>query len=140
MVDHRETEHADREWAEASIRRRGTPARTPIGAAPPARHPARDSARAPRAAGLENDVDQRLVERVQGRDEAALGELYDRWSDRVYAIALHLVGNRDRAEEVVERAFSQVWAEAGRYHTAWGSVEAWIILIARTHARAGRAR
>lgn len=85
-------------------------------------------------------MDQRLVERVQGRDEAALGELYDRWSHRVYAVALHLVGDRPGAEEVVEKAFSQVWAQADRYHTGWGSVEAWIILIARGHARAGAAR
>jgi len=80
------------------------------------------------------------MERVQGRDQAALGELYDRWSDRVYAVALHLAGDRDGAEEVVERAFSQIWAQADRYHTGWGSVEAWIILIARRHARAGLAR
>ncbi|HEX8319129.1 RNA polymerase sigma factor [Longimicrobium sp.] len=85
-------------------------------------------------------MDLRLVERVQGRDEAALGELYDRWSDRVYAVALHLVGDRHHAEEVVEKAFSQVWTQADRYHTGWGSVEAWIILIARSHARAGLAR
>jgi len=133
MMD-RETEQADAEWAEASIRRRGTPARTPI-AAPPARHPARDTARAPVAAVSEKDMDQRLVERVQRRDEAALGELYDRWSSRVYAVALHLVGDRDGAEEVVENAFSQVWAQADRYHDSWGSVEAWIILIVRSRAR-----
>jgi RNA polymerase sigma-70 factor (ECF subfamily) len=111
-----------------------------MGAARPPRHSARETALASGAAVSENDMDQRLVERVQGRDEAALGELYDRWSDRVYAVALHLVGDRDGAEEVVEKAFSQVWTEAGRYHTASGSVETWIILIARSHARAGSAR
>jgi RNA polymerase sigma-70 factor (ECF subfamily) len=111
-----------------------------MGTASPARHPARDTARAPIADVAETDVDLRLVERVQGRDEAALGELYDRWSDRVYAVALHLVGERRRAEEVVEKAFAQVWAEAGRYHAGWGSVEAWVILIARRHARGGFAR
>ena len=140
MVDHREAEPADAEWAEASIRRHGTPARTPMGAAHPARHPARDAARAARAAVSDTDVDLRLMERVQGRDEAALGALYDRWSDRVYAVALQLVGDRHHAEEVVEKAFTQVWIEANRYHTGWGSVEAWIILIARGHARAGLAR
>jgi RNA polymerase sigma-70 factor (ECF subfamily) len=106
-----------------------------MGAGPPARQAARDTARSPLAVVAETDVDLRLVKRVQGRDEGALGELYDRWSDRVYAVALHLVGDRHHAEEVVEKAFSQVWAQAGRYHTAWGSVEAWIILIARRHAR-----
>jgi RNA polymerase sigma-70 factor (ECF subfamily) len=110
-----------------------------MGAAQPARHSARETAPAPRAVP-ENDMDQRLVERVQGRDQAALGELYDRWSDRVYAVALHLVGDTHDAEAVVEKAFSQVWAEAGRYHAAWGSVEAWIILIARRHARAAFSR
>jgi RNA polymerase sigma-70 factor (ECF subfamily) len=111
-----------------------------MGAARAPRHSARETALASGAAVSENDMDQRLVERVQGRDEAALGELYDRWSDRVYAVALHLAGDRQRAEEVVEKAFSQVWTEAGRYHTASGSVETWIILIARSHARAGSAR
>jgi RNA polymerase sigma-70 factor (ECF subfamily) len=111
-----------------------------MGAGQPTRHPARDAARAPIAAVVETDVDLRLVERVQGRDGAALGELYDRWSDRVYAVAFHQVGDRHRAEEVVEKAFAQVWADAGRYHAAWGSVEAWIILIARGHARSGFAR
>jgi RNA polymerase sigma-70 factor (ECF subfamily) len=107
-----------------------------MSAAQPLRQSARETAPASLAAAG-TDVDLRLVERVQGRDEAALGELYDRWSDRVYAVALHLVGDRDRAEDVVEKAFSQVWIEANRYHSGCGSVEAWIILIARGHARAG---
>jgi RNA polymerase sigma-70 factor (ECF subfamily) len=102
--------------------------------AQPPRQPQNDRPRALHAVVSQNDVDLRLVERIQRHDEAALGELYDRWSDRVYAVAFHLVGNRDDAEEVVEKAFSQIWAEADRYHDGRGSVEAWIILIARSRA------
>ena len=103
--------------------------------AQPPRKPASESpARPLHLVASEGDEDLRLVERIRQRDEAALGALYDRWSDRVYAVAFHLVGNRDDAEEVVEKSFSQVWAEADRYHGGRGSVEAWIILIARSRA------
>lgn len=103
--------------------------------AQPPRTPASESPGRPlHLVASEGDEDLRLVERIRQRDEAALGALYDRWSERVYAVAFHLVGNRDDAEEVVEKAFSQVWAEADRYHGGRGSVEAWIILIARSRA------
>ena len=78
--------------------------------------------------------DLRLLQRIRMRDEAALGDLYDRWADRVFAVALHLLGSRDDAEEVVEKVFTQVWAEADRYHDGRGSMEAWIILIARSRS------
>jgi RNA polymerase sigma-70 factor (ECF subfamily) len=101
----------------------------------PPRSPASESpARRLHLVASESDQDLRLVERIRERDQAALGALYDRWSERVYAVAFHLVGNRDDAEEVVEKSFSQVWAEADRYHVGRGSVEAWIILIARSRA------
>lgn len=78
--------------------------------------------------------DLRLLERIRMHDEVALGELYDRWANRVFAVALHLLGSQDDAEEVVEKVFTQVWSEADRYHDGRGSVEAWIILIARSRS------
>lgn len=88
----------------------------------------------PRPAPSANDEDVRLVERIRSRDQAALGSLYDGWAQRVYAVALHLLGSAPDAEEVVEKVFSQVWAEADRYHAGRGSVEAWIVLMARSRA------
>jgi RNA polymerase sigma-70 factor (ECF subfamily) len=82
--------------------------------------------------GTQDDADLVLVARIKSGDERALGALYDRWVDKVYSVASHLVADADGAEEVVEQTFSQVWRDAHRYDRSRGSVGAWIIVIART--------
>jgi len=80
------------------------------------------------------ETDRLLVGRVVLGDETALATLYDRWVDRVYSIAAHVMGASDQADDVVEKTFSQVWKDAGRYNAERGSVAAWIVTIARSHA------
>jgi RNA polymerase sigma-70 factor (ECF subfamily) len=100
--------------------------------------------RPPHAAGdpvcgaAEQETDAVLIGRVQCGDERALGSLYDRWADRVYSIALHLLGDPDEAEEVVERTFSKVWQDARQFDATRGNVEAWIVVISRSHALSRR--
>ena len=92
----------------------------------------------PACGAAEQDTDAVLIGRVQCGDERALGSLYDRWADRVYSIALHLLGDPDEAEEVVERTFSKVWQDARQFDPARGNLEAWIVVIARSHALSRR--
>jgi RNA polymerase sigma-70 factor (ECF subfamily) len=80
------------------------------------------------------ETDRLLVGRVVLGDETALAALYDRWVDRVYSIAAHVLGASDQADDVVEKTFSQIWKDAGRYNAERGSVAAWIVTIARSHA------
>jgi len=80
------------------------------------------------------ETDRLLVGRVVLGDETALATLYDRWVDRVYSIAAHVMGASDQADDVVEKTFSQIWKDAGRYNAERGSVAAWIVTIARSHA------
>jgi RNA polymerase sigma-70 factor (ECF subfamily) len=80
------------------------------------------------------ETDRLLVGRVVLGDETALAALYDRWVDRVYSIAAHVMGASDAADDVVEKVFSQIWKDAGRYNAERGSVAAWIVTIARSHA------
>ena len=80
------------------------------------------------------ETDRLLVGRVVLCDEIALATLYDRWVDRVYSIAAHVLGSSDQADDVVERTFSQIWKDAARYNAERGSVAAWIVTIARSHA------
>jgi RNA polymerase sigma-70 factor (ECF subfamily) len=82
----------------------------------------------------ETETDTLLIGRIQCGDESALGRLYDRWVDRVYSVAAHVLGTTDDADDVVERTFSQIWKDAGRYDPERGSAGAWIVTIARSHA------
>ncbi|HEX8674995.1 MAG TPA: sigma-70 family RNA polymerase sigma factor [Longimicrobium sp.] len=80
------------------------------------------------------ETDRLLVGRVVRGDEIALAALYDRWADRVYSIAAHVMGASDGADDVVARTFTQIWKDAARYDVERGSVAAWIVIIARSHA------
>ncbi len=79
-------------------------------------------------------VDGRLVARMRDRDEAALGELYDRWSGRVRAIALRIVREAAEAEDVVEDVFWQAWRQADRFDASRGGVGTWLVTLARSRS------
>jgi RNA polymerase sigma-70 factor (ECF subfamily) len=67
-------------------------------------------------------------------DEAALGALYDLWSERVHTLALWILKDADEAEDVVEETFWQVWRTADRYQGQRSAGSTWIMMIARSRA------
>jgi RNA polymerase sigma-70 factor (ECF subfamily) len=60
--------------------------------------------------------------------------LYDRWHGVVSALADRILGDADEADDVVEETFWQVWRNAGRYDGSRGSVQTWLLTIARTRS------
>jgi RNA polymerase sigma-70 factor (ECF subfamily) len=71
--------------------------------------------------------DEELYE-AMGRDErAALGELYDRHARVVYAVAVHVIGERQRAEDLIHDLFLDL-ARAARRGCAIGHVLRWLVL------------
>ena len=82
-----------------------------------------------------------LIDRVaasggrSGSDgEAALRELYDLTSSRLYGVALRVVTNREWAEDVLQEAFLNIWRIAGNYHEALSPPLAWMGVIVRSRA------
>ena len=78
--------------------------------------------------------DATLLHRMAEGDEQALGAFYDRWQPLVHAVVLRIVRQRDDVEDVVEAAFWQAWRQAGRYERSRGSVQTWLLTIARSRA------
>lgn len=72
------------------------------------------------------DVD--LVQRIAGRDESALRELYAAYGQRLYAYALRLTDDPALAEDVVQDALVVVWNLAGSYRGE-GRLLAWLMGI-----------
>jgi RNA polymerase sigma-70 factor (ECF subfamily) len=79
-------------------------------------------------------VDVDLVARMQSGDERALGAFYDRWFPVVHAVVSRMLKSSDDVEDVVEDTFWQVWRQAGRFAGERGSVQTWVLTIARSRA------
>jgi RNA polymerase sigma-70 factor (ECF subfamily) len=102
------------------------------GNAEPGRKPL-DTTPAP-AAEHTLDIDIRLITRMRMGDEAALGAFYDRWFSIVHAIVARMVRAPDEVEDVVEEIFWQVWRQADRFSPDRGSVQTWLLTVARSRA------
>jgi RNA polymerase sigma-70 factor (ECF subfamily) len=75
--------------------------------------------------------DAALVRLVAAGSESALGDLYDRYGDAVYAAASRLTSDRQVAEEVVQETFLALWNRAELFDPKLGSLAAWLHTIAR---------
>jgi RNA polymerase sigma-70 factor (ECF subfamily) len=80
------------------------------------------------------EEERELLRRVAAGDQAALGELYDRFSGLLLALARRVLGNDQDAEEVLQEVFLQVWNQARRYDPSRSSVSTWLVLITRSRA------
>jgi RNA polymerase sigma-70 factor (ECF subfamily) len=89
-------------------------------------------------------TDEELIERIQRGEQAGLTALYDRHRSLAYALALRVVRDPQRAEDVVQDAFLSVWRKAASYALGRGSVRTWLSSIVRNRAidvvRASRER
>ena len=73
-----------------------------------------------------------LIHRIgEGARGDAVGELYDRYARRIFALGLSALGDRGLAEEVVQETFVRIWRAAGRYDPKRGAPASWIFTIAR---------
>jgi RNA polymerase sigma-70 factor (ECF subfamily) len=79
-------------------------------------------------------TDLELVQAIAGQDDASLAELYDRYRTLCYALALRVVRDQQRAEDVVQDAFLAVWRRAGSYTPGRGSVRTWLTSVVRNRA------
>ncbi len=73
-----------------------------------------------------------LIERVGAADEAALRELYELTSSRLYGVAVRVVTNREWAEDVLQEAFLNIWKIAGDYKATLSPPMAWMGLVVRS--------
>jgi RNA polymerase sigma-70 factor (ECF subfamily) len=86
----------------------------------------------PGAAG--SDIDLGLVRRMATGDEQALSEFYGRWFPIVNGLITRILKSADDVEDVVEETFWQAWRQANRFTVERGSVQTWVLTIARSRA------
>ena len=78
--------------------------------------------------------DQELIELVTRGDKSAFKEIYSRFSQVTYNLALRMLRDKEDAEEVVQEIFLQIWNKANSYDPQRGAVSTWVLNIARSRA------
>jgi RNA polymerase sigma-70 factor (ECF subfamily) len=89
---------------------------------------------ADQAGGLGTKIDLGLVRRMAAGDEQALSAFYGRWFPIVNALITRILKSADDVEDVVEETFWQTWRQANRFAADRGSVQTWVLTIARSRA------
>ena len=78
--------------------------------------------------------DTQLAIGLAAGDQQALADLYDRYSGLCYAVALRVLGDPGRAEDVVQEAFLKVWNRADQFDPDRGNLRGWLLTTVRNRA------
>jgi RNA polymerase sigma-70 factor (ECF subfamily) len=75
-----------------------------------------------------------LVPRVARGDSQAFETLYDVMGSAVYGVARRVVRDPERAEDVTQEVFLEVWRKAPSFDATRGSAKTWMMTIAHRRA------
>jgi RNA polymerase sigma-70 factor (ECF subfamily) len=78
--------------------------------------------------------EQVLADRLKGRDEVALSDVYELYSRPVFSFLTRFTGDRSTAEDIQQQVFLEVWQKASNFDPDRGSMLTWIMTIARSRA------
>lgn len=82
----------------------------------------------------QNEHLARLLSRVAQHDHRAFEQLYGLTSAHLFGVALHILKRPERAEEVLQEAYVNVWNQAGSYAAGLASPMTWLISVVRNKA------
>jgi RNA polymerase sigma-70 factor (ECF subfamily) len=90
----------------------------------------------PQVGGANGSIlcDEMLMQEITQRRQAALKELYSRYSRSLRALIGSVVHEESEADDVLQESFLQIWREAHHYSPKSGKPLGWVITIARRRA------
>lgn len=71
---------------------------------------------------------------VAAGDSAAMADLYERTSAKLFGIALRILGSRSEAEEALQEAYVTVWRKASAFDRSKASAITWLAILTRNKA------
>ncbi len=79
-------------------------------------------------------MQSQLIHRLKQQESAALGDLYDAYSNALYGIVLKIVQSHELAQQVLQDTFLKAWRHAASYDESKGRLFTWLLNIARNTA------
>jgi len=81
---------------------------------------------------LAQDVD--TLEALRAGDAGALRLVYDRYGGLAYSLAVRIVGDSGRAEDVVQEVMTALWRKPERFDPQRGTLRTWLLTAVRNRA------
>jgi RNA polymerase sigma-70 factor (ECF subfamily) len=78
--------------------------------------------------------DSTLMTAFLRKEPEAAGQLYDRFASRIFGLGLSLLRNKTDAEDLVQDTFLKVWRTGSAFNPVRGSLDTWMLLVARSIA------
>ena len=75
-----------------------------------------------------------VMARLAAGERAALRELYDATSAKLYGVILRILSDRGESEDVLQDVYLTVWRRAEAFDPARASAAAWLTAVARNRA------
>ncbi len=76
-------------------------------------------------------TDEELFTLMSGGEKNAFVELYGRYRSRIYAYALRMLGDRDKANDVFQETFTRIYNSCHEQNRTIGNVSAYVFTTAR---------
>lgn len=86
------------------------------------------------AATVASDALPALMSRIAAGDRAALRQLYQATSAKLFAVCLRILSDREESEDVLQEVYVTIWRRADRFDASRASVMTWVSTIARNRA------
>jgi RNA polymerase sigma-70 factor (ECF subfamily) len=81
-----------------------------------------------------SESDDLLLHRVRQRDPSAMTKLFDAYGGMVYSVALRVLRDSARAEDLLQDVFFQLWRKPESFVSSRGSLGAWLLVVTRNRA------
>jgi RNA polymerase sigma-70 factor (ECF subfamily) len=79
--------------------------------------------------------DEALIAAVASGDRDSFLALYDRYSPRLLGLIVSVIKDRPSSEDVLQEVMLEIWTRhAARFSPALGTVEGWLLRLARSRA------
>jgi RNA polymerase sigma-70 factor (ECF subfamily) len=75
-----------------------------------------------------------LMQRTGQGDRGSFEQLYERFSGVLFSTALHVLGNQESAEDVLQDVFVAIWEKAPLYDSDRGKPLTWAVTLTRHKA------
>lgn len=79
-------------------------------------------------------TDPELAEQLAAGSSQALEQLYDRYAALAYSVAMRVLSDPGKAEDVVQEVFLKLWKGATAFDASRGSLRTWLLVAVRNRS------